>query len=460
MVQVLSLIALVGLFLVATLTPINMGLLAFVAAFVIGAASGIPLDEVFAGFPGDTFVLIVGITLLFGIARANGTIDLVVTGALRLVRGRRWAVVWLMFALAGVLMALGSVLAVGMLAPIAMPIAHRYRINPLLMGMMLSHGALGAAFSPITVYGAFTNDMAARAGLHINALLLFAVVFALNFLFALALFLVLGRGLLRREADGDTSTDRVTFPDVIGGTGPQPSGGRTTGTSTGRGTATTVPPATALEVPTARQEAEVAPVRLLTPIRLLTLVGLVGLVVGAGVLRIDVGVAALVIAAVLLLVAPQRHKEGMTDISWSAVLLVSGMMTYMTVLTQNHTLATLGDAAGALGSPLSAALLLCVVVGIVSAFGSSLGTLGIALPIAFPLIEQGGISAVALVLALAFCSTVVDVSPYSTNGVIVLAQAQVPDKQRFQRKMLAYTGLVVVGAPLLVWPAMLVPMSL
>ncbi|MBZ4020376.1 SLC13 family permease [Streptomyces purpurogeneiscleroticus] len=453
MVQVLSLIALVGLFLVATLTPVNMGLLAFVAAFAIGAASGISLDDVFAAFPGDTFVLIVGITLLFGIARANGTIDLVVAGALRLVRGRRWAVVWLMFALAGVLMALGSVLAVGMLAPIAMPIAHRYRINPLLMGMMLSHGALGAAFSPITVYGAFTSDMAARAGLHINALLLFAVVFALNFLFALVLFLVLGRGLLRREADAATGTDRVTFPDVIGGTGSQPSGDRTAGTSTGRGTATAVPRTTAPEVPAADRAAEV------TPIRLLTLIGLVGLVVGAGVFRIDVGVTALVIAAVLLLVAPQRHKEGMTDISWSAVLLVSGMMTYMAVLTQNRTLAELGDAAGALGSPLLAALLLCLVVGIVSAFGSSLGTLGIALPIAFPLIEQGGISAVALVLALAFCSTVVDVSPYSTNGVIVLAQAQVPDKQRFQRKMLGYTGLVVAGAPLLVWLTVLMPTS-
>lgn len=451
MVQVLSLIALVGLFLVATLTPINMGLLAFVAAFVIGAASGISLDEVFAGFPGDTFVLIVGITLLFGIARANGTIDLVVAGALRLVRGRRWAVVWLMFALAGVLMALGSVLAVGMLAPIAMPIAHRYRINPLLMGMMLSHGALGAAFSPITVYGAFTSGMAARAGLDINASLLFTVVFALNFLFALALFLVLGRGLLRREADGDAGTDRVTLPDAVDGTGPQPAGSRT---GTGTGTATTMPPTTTPEVPTTRQEAQ------LTPIRLLTLLGLVGLVVGAGVFGIDVGVAALVIAAVLLLVAPQRHKEGMTDISWSAVLLVSGMMTYMAVLTRNHTLAELGDAAGALGSPLLAALLLCLVVGIVSAFGSSLGTLGIALPIAFPLIEQGGINAVAFVLALAFCSTVVDVSPYSTNGVIVLAQARVSDKQRFQRKMLAYTGLVVAGAPLLVWLVVLAPTSL
>ena len=59
---------------------------------------------------------------------------------------------------------LGPVLAVGMRAPIAMPIAARYRIIPLLMGMMLSRGALGAAFSPITVYGAFTAETACGPG--------------------------------------------------------------------------------------------------------------------------------------------------------------------------------------------------------------------------------------------------------------------------------------------------------
>lgn len=454
MVQALSLLALVGLFAVATLTPINMGLLAFVAAFLVGAVSGISIDEIFAEFPGDTFVLVLGITLLFGIARANGTIDLVVAGSLRLVRGRRWAIVWLMFVLSGVLMALGSVLAVGMLAPVALPIAYRYGIKPLLMGMMLSHGALGAAFSPITVYGAFTNDMAEKAGLALDPMLLFAVPFSLNFLIALLLFLTLGRDLLRRDrAEGG---DRITAEDFRSDGGSPVRGRVPADPAHGTERAATALPAPAL-APRAPTE---TPGPAVTPIRLLTLVGLVGLVIGAGFLGLDVGVASLVLSAVLLLVAPHRHKEGMGHISWPAVLLVCGMLTYMAVLTQNRTLSLLGNAAGAIGAPLLAALLLCLVVGLVSAFGSSIGTLGIALPVAFPLLEQGGISGIGFVLAIAFCSTVVDVSPYSTNGVIVLAQAQVPDKQRFQRKMLGYTGLVVVGAPLLAWLTVVLPTSL
>ena len=175
MLYTVSILALVALFAIGTMTPINMGVLAFAAAFLVGGwLSGIPLEDIFVYFPGSIFTIIVGITLLFGIARVNGTVDLLVNGALKLVRGRRWAIVWLMFFLGAGLMTMGSVLAVGMLAPIAMPIAKRYKIDPLLMGMMISHGVLGAAFSPITVYGAFTNGWLQSEGLPTNPLALYS----------------------------------------------------------------------------------------------------------------------------------------------------------------------------------------------------------------------------------------------------------------------------------------------
>ncbi len=437
MVHLVSLVALVAVFTLATVLPINMGILAFVAAFLVGAYSGVSLDDILGAFPGDTFVLLVGITLLFGVAQVNGTIDLVVASSLRLVRGRRWAIVWLMFLLAAVLMALGSVLAVGMLAPIAMPIAARYRINPLLMGMMLSHGALSATFAPITVYGVFTSSLVGKAGLDISPLLLFAIPFGLNVLVAVALFAVLGRDLLRRD-------------DTAGGMPPAPAESANGPVGGGTGTLTRTTPATS---PTAVARVEI------TPLRVLTLTGILTLLV-AGAFGVDVGLAAFVIGAALLLVAPHRHRDSAEHVAWPAVLLVCGMLSYMAVLERNGTLAVLGDAAAALRSPLLAALLLCFAVAVVSAFGSSIGTLGIALPLALPLLEHGGLGAAGFVVALGFCSTVVDVSPFSTNGIIVLAQAQVPDKRVFQRRMLAYTMLVVAGAPLLAWTAAIIPTSL
>ena len=52
-----------------------MGVLGIVAAFGVGTALGVSEDDIFAGFPGDLFVILVGVTFLFAIASNNGTVD-------------------------------------------------------------------------------------------------------------------------------------------------------------------------------------------------------------------------------------------------------------------------------------------------------------------------------------------------------------------------------------------------
>ena len=52
---------------------------------------------------------------------------------------------------------------------------------------------------------------------------------------------------------------------------------------------------------------------------------------------------------------------------------------------------------------------------------------------------------------MAVASTIVDVSPFSTNGALVLANAQGVDRDAFFRKLLAYGGLVTLVAPLVLW---------
>jgi hypothetical protein len=54
-------------------------------------------------------------------------------------------------------------------------------------------------------------------------------------------------------------------------------------------------------------------------------------------------------------------------------------------------------------------------------------------------------------------ATVVDVSPFSTNGALVLANAQDVDRDRFFKQLMAYGGIIVVAAPPLVWLALVVP---
>jgi len=53
-------------------------------------------------------------------------------------------------------------------------------------------------------------------------------------------------------------------------------------------------------------------------------------------------------------------------------------------------------------------------------------------------------------------STIVDVSPFSTNGALVLANAQGVDRDLFFRRLLAYGALVTAAAPVVVWLAFIV----
>jgi hypothetical protein len=95
---------------------------------------------------------------------------------------------------------------------------------------------------------------------------------------------------------------------------------------------------------------------------------------------------------------------------------------------------------------------------VTSAFASSTALLPIIVPIAIPLIASGGVGAVAVVAALAVSSTIVDVSPFSTNGAIMVANR--PDsigEEAFYQQVLRYSVLVVVLGPLLVWGALVVP---
>lgn len=470
MIYFVSIAALAALFAIGTLTPINMGVLAFAAAFVIGGwLSGIAIDDIFDFFPGSIFTIIVGITLLFGIARVNGTVDLLVHGALKLVRGKRWAIVWLMFFLGAGLMTMGSVLAVGMLAPIAMPIARRYKIDPLLMGMMISHGVLGAAFSPITVYGAFTNGWLKEAGLPTNALALYLIPLGLSFLMALGLFLVRGRNLLKRDDEVvDIDDLEHNTPHVSDQPAPQPRGGELVTAAPGTGQrAVSARPGAGPSVITTGPAPTEEPTRLdeveatgFTPLRIVTLIGMLALLIGGAVFQIDIGVCSMVIAAVLLILAPNKHKPAVNNVTWSAVLLVCGMLTYMAVLKENGTIEFLGDAAASLGSPLLTALILCFSVAAISAVGSSIGTLGIVLPLAAPLLAMGELGLAGFVAALCFSAVIVDVSPLSSNGVMVLANAEVPDKDIFQRSLFKYTGYVVLVAPILAFVLVILPTSL
>ena len=168
------------------------------------------------------------------------------------------------------------------------------------------------------------------------------------------------------------------------------------------------------------------------------------------------GLVAITIAVVLGLFAWQTQSEAVNQIPWSVVLLICGVLTYVAVLEEIGTIDYAGNAVASVGWPLLAALLICYVGAIVSAFASSIGVLGATIPLAVPFLLEGSVGAIGMIAALAVASTVVDVSPFSTNGALVVANAQNVDRDVLFRRLLIYGAIVTVVAPVLLWLAFVV----
>jgi di/tricarboxylate transporter len=455
-----SILALIALFVVGTVLPINMGALGFVAAWLVGMyALNLDEEEIIAGISGELVLTLVGVTYLFAIAKNNGTIDLIVRAAVRAVGGRVAFIPWVMFAVTALLTAIGaaSPAACAIVGPIALGFAGRYRINPLMMAMFVVHGAQAGAFSPISIYGVITNSVMRQNDLPVGEMSVFLISLVVNLAIAVVLFITLGgRQLISRHIDTDES-------------GPESAGGATELTvgstvPASGGVTTTTGPTTATATATSTTITEPAPVltgaqadQRITPAQVITLIAFLGVATLALVFDRDIGFTAISAAVVLTALFPKEQKGAVSQIAWSTVLLVAGVSTFATILSTAGAPEYVGTWAAGLGTVLLGALVLCYVGGVVSAFASSTALLPIIVPIAIPLIVGADISAVALVSALAVSSTIVDVSPFSTNGALMVANR--PDtiaEETFYKQILNYSMLIVLVGPLLVWAAVVV----
>lgn len=449
--HVLTISVLVLIFLIGTLRNINLGILGLIGAFLVGLAvpeftkdgadSGDVFDQVFGGFPVDLMIALMGLTYLFGFAQQNGTIDIILRWAMRAVRGNRAVMPWIFFALTGFFMSIGAIFAIGVISPLAVPFARRYRINQLMMGMMVVHGGMAGLLSPLSVYGIYVNDFLSTHDLGDHTWTLFLMALVFNVVMGLIVFTFLGgRQLFGERARAEMAEIRE---DAAAAAAAEAAGAA--GVAEVGDTASTV---STVSVTTQK----------VTAYQWATIVGLVALVVGAGIFALDIGVVSLIIGGVLAVMKPAESRKALDNVSWATIVLVGGMVTYIEVLQAAGTVDWISDKMSSLGAPLIGLLLLCYLSGVVSALASSIATIGIAITMAAPFLVNGDLPVAGAAAAIAVAATVVDVSPFSTNGAMVLANVDAEHRDKFFHQMLVYSGVVVAVGPLLAWLMAFLPL--
>lgn len=411
-IELIAILILLLMFVIGTILPINIGLLGFVAAFFVGSiVAGMEVDAIFAGYPGDLFVLLAGVTFFFAIVQNNGTIDLITGWGLKLVRGNVGLFPWVMFGLAVLLASIGTqaTAVVMIIAPIALRLAAQFKINPVMMGCLVVIGSTAGAFSPLNLFGLIVKGVMETSSIPHEPGLLFLNTVIFSTLAAIIVYITMG-GLRLLKQDSSQVFIAATAEDGID-----------------------------------------HDVNRLTWYKGMTLLSIGVLIVMALVLEMNMGFSALIVGFALTMMAPQKNSKVLASLPWTVIFMITGIVTYVGVLESIGALEYLTEQIASVESPVVAALAASYVGGTISAFASTTGFLAAIIPLAAPILQDPTISSVGVIAAISIASSIVDLSPFSTSGALLVANAQGMKEREFYTKLLTVAGFIVVIGPGLAW---------
>ena len=140
----------------------NTGLLCTALALLVGRLAGISDDEIIRGFNYSLFIMLLGVTYLFGLAEINGTLSLLSKKIVALSGRRTYLVPIVMYLFATILSARGpgTIPTAAIMMVFGMTLAKEMNINPAMLAAIISwlkweavpirsNGSLRSLWSPI-----------------------------------------------------------------------------------------------------------------------------------------------------------------------------------------------------------------------------------------------------------------------------------------------------------------------
>jgi di/tricarboxylate transporter len=397
-------------------TAINVGLVALAFALIVGVLlGGMTPSEVLAGFPVDLFITLIGVTLLFAIAEVNGTLERLTARAVRLCRGHA-GVLPIMFFLLGFGLATigaGATPASALLAPPAMAVGARAGVPPLLMAIMAGNGTLAGTLSPFAPTGVVAHGVMQRIGLGGVEWQTFAYNALAHAVVGVGGFLLLGGWkLFRRRAPAPGEAGAGPFAGNAG-----------------------VPVAAPFELR-----------------HWLTAIGVAALIVAVAGFGMNVGMAALIIATLLIALRTVDEGKAIARMPWGVVLMVTGVTVLVALLQETEGLALITDGIARLSTPSTIEPVVAFGTGLVSVYSS---TSGVVLPAFLPMAPQlaerlGGLDPLSIAWSMNVSASLVDLSSLSTVGALYIAGAAPgADARKLFNALLAWgLSMTVVGAVL------------
>ncbi len=435
LVAIMSIVALVVVVAISCVNEdLNVGFLAIGFAIIVAGVWGNTAgSKVLTYFPTSLFMILVGVTFMFGMAQTNGTMEKLTAYAVRASGGNVALMPLIVYILTTIITTIGpgNIAGTALMAPVAMAIATRIGLSAFLMTLVVVGAANGAAFSPFAPTGIISNGliakMAPELGIAADALsgLAWKVHFNSEIAQAFAniggFFLLGGMAWISKQKGGKLDINELA---------PKPE------------------PFNSAQIQT------------------LSMVGvLIVLVILPGLpfmkpffasnlwlknMVANVGTIAFILSCVLMLTGAGDSKAAVKVVPWGVIMMVCGMTVLIEVMDKSGGLNALVKIIGTISNPTSANGTLALITGVISAYSSSSG---VVMPMFLPMVpglikEIGGGDPIALISSINVGSHLVDTSPLSTLGALCIACAGDHEDKGvlFKRLLMWGLSMSVVGA--------------
>lgn len=398
----MSLVALLLVIAGSLTTRINVGVLAVALAWPIAIfVAKWKMDAMMGTFPSTLFITLVGVSVLFGVAQANGTMHAIAQSTVSLLRGRAAALPLLFFLMACAISTAGpgAISATALLAPIAMGIAVQARMPVFLTALMVGNGANAGNLSPISAVGVIVHNAMTKIGLDGHLWSVWSANFVAHALAACAAWVLFGGPALLKVGD----VDRITDP----------------------------PPLTSKHWMT---------------------IGVISCwVIAVVTFRLNPGLAAFIAASVLILAGIGEDAASLRQVPWAVILMVCGVSVLIGVLEKTGGMDLFATQLARIATPTTVNGAIAGVTGLISTYSSTSGVVYPAFLPAVPSLVQklGGGDPLQVALSINVGAAIVDVSPLSTIGALCIAA--LPEggnaaKQLFRQLLIWGFSMTIAGA--------------
>ncbi|MDR2056516.1 MAG: hypothetical protein LBQ10_11735 [Desulfovibrio sp.] len=321
-IALLSILTLLLLFVVGAFkrNPLNLGVLAIFICYLLGSHAGMKSVAIMQVFPTVLFVRIFGILLFFSVVQNNGSLELLAKKILA-VTGKNTKMLPFIIFYVGVLLGsigINSLAGMAILSGIGISLALSSDGNPLLHGIAGGYGIAVGCYSPINEYT--TNIVAAAntAGynnVELMPIYLYCVIgFSLSFA---VIYFLMGGHKARGSVKGES---------ILG------------------------------ELPA------------FTKRQLISLSGIIGVLLLVVFLKLDVGVAGIVVAVACVLLGCCKCDAAIRGVSLPVLILVCGVGMLVNLISKLGGFAIVGSALSAVMSTDTVAPLMSLSSSVMSLF--------------------------------------------------------------------------------------------